>query len=69
MSEMTSGLVWKPGQAAEYTGAVRPIYVTILREVEGWWEVTCSDGSTAIVRPSRLRARAPLPAPPGKDTI
>src|ERR1700758_3443070 len=47
---------WRNGDKAIYRNDDIDISlpVTIIREVEGWWLVRCSDDSTAVVRPSRL---------------
>lgn len=43
-----------PGNVATYINEELKLTVVILDEVEGWFEVQFSDGSTAIVRPSSL---------------
>lgn len=47
---------WNPGDSAYYHNPELDITlpVTILEEVECWYKICCIDGSTVVVRPSRL---------------
>lgn len=43
-----------PGKHALYVNGMLRVPVFVLKNVEGWWEVLLSDGSKAIIRPSRI---------------
>lgn len=50
----TERLGLEPGSVATYSYEDVSLTVVVIEDVEGWFRVKFSDGSSAIVRPSRL---------------